>query len=111
ILHRQGFRFRVQLRVKAAAMWVRPDVVFNRERVAIFIDGCYWHCCPEHGTQPRINPHYWQLKLKGNVVRDRTVDRCLRDSGWLVMRVWEHTPAEEGVALIIRAVRLRRLDG
>ena len=68
---------------------MRPDVVFPRARVAVFVDGCFWHCCPEHGTSPRANTAYWLPKLKRNVSRDRAVDDAGR-AGWCVLRAWEH---------------------
>ena len=88
-LHRRGYRFR-----KAAApvkgMRCRADIVFARARVAVFVDGCFWHRCPEHGTSPRTNSDYWQVKLDRNVARDRRNDDALAASGWAVVRVWEH---------------------
>src|SRR5437667_2752647 len=68
----------------------RPDFVFPRGRVALFIDGCFWHCCPKHGQQPGSNRSYWLPKLRMNRLRDRRVDRELRTKGWKVVRVWEH---------------------
>lgn len=69
---------------------VRPDFVFRRERVAVFVDGCFWHGCPRHGTQPRGNAAFWRRKLAGNRERDRRVTRTLRRLGWRVVRIWEH---------------------
>jgi DNA mismatch endonuclease (patch repair protein) len=68
----------------------RADVVFTRQKIAIFIDGCYWHKCPIHGTTPKSNVDYWGPKLERNVERDRETDRALIESGWLVLRFWEH---------------------
>jgi DNA mismatch endonuclease (patch repair protein) len=68
----------------------RPDFVFPRERVAIFVDGCFWHSCPIHSTVPRNNQAFWKEKLRRNKSRDRVVLRTLRASGWRVLRIWEH---------------------
>jgi len=69
---------------------VRPDFVWRRERVAVFVDGCFWHGCPWHGTKPASNKSFWQQKLARNKERDRLVSRRLRRAGWKVVRVWEH---------------------
>ena len=74
----------------------RPDFVFLGSRVAVFIDGCFWHCCPKHGRRPSSNRSYWLPKLKMNQSRDRRVDRELRTNGWKVVRVWEHELKDEG---------------
>src|SRR5437899_167483 len=76
-LHRRGLRFRVDLPLHLSERTVRPDVVFVRARLAVFIDGCFWHCCPKHGTSPRTNSDYWLPKLERNVARDRAVDASL----------------------------------
>lgn len=68
----------------------RPDFVFRRERLVIFVDGCFWHGCPRHGRKPDTNRGYWLPKLQRNQARDRTVARLLRRSGWTVLRIWEH---------------------
>jgi DNA mismatch endonuclease (patch repair protein) len=81
---------------------VRPDVVFTRRRVAIFVDGCYWHQCPEHGTSPHANSSYWGPKLERNVARDRDNDYRLREAGWSVIRVWEHEDPGAAAAAILR---------
>ena len=69
----------------------RPDFAFPKARIAIFIDGCFWHRCPRCSNLPANNREFWELKLQGNVVRDRRVTRELRRSGWRVIRVWEHS--------------------
>jgi DNA mismatch endonuclease, patch repair protein len=73
---------------------VRPDFVFRRERVAVFVDGCFWHGCPQHETKPRNNAAFWRKKFAANKARDRLVNRTLRRSGWRVLRIWEHTLAK-----------------
>lgn len=94
-LHGRGLRFRKDLLLRVPGRSVRPDVVFTRARVAVFLDGCFWHCCPEHGNQPRRNSDYWRPKLARNVARDRAVNEALTAAGWDVVRGWEHeAPAE-----------------
>ncbi len=68
---------------------VRPDFVFRAEKVAVFVDGCFWHGCPRHGTRPRQNRQFWQAKIERNQCRDRKVSRALRADGWSVLRIWE----------------------
>jgi DNA mismatch endonuclease, patch repair protein len=100
-LHGAGLRFFVDRPVRLRDRVVRPDIVFPRARIAVFVDGCYWHACPEHGTQPMHNVEYWTLKLRRNVERDRAVDAGLVESGWFVLRCWEHE-APEAVAVKVR---------
>lgn len=68
----------------------RPDFVFRRARLVIFVDGCFWHCCPKHSNLPENNREFWQKKLDANRRRDKLVTRTLRKSGWHVLRIWEH---------------------
>jgi DNA mismatch endonuclease (patch repair protein) len=89
-MHRLGLRFRVRFAITARGLRVEPDVVFTRARVAAFVDGCYWHSCPDHGVSPSSNAAYWLSKLAGNVARDRRVDTALAGEGWTVIRIWEH---------------------
>lgn len=104
-LHRQGFRFRKNILVDAGGRRCRPDVVFLRQKVAVFVDGCFWHACPEHGVEPRVNRGYWLPKLKRNVDRDAQNDAALRGGGWTVVRVWEHEDADDAAAAVVRALR------
>src|SRR4051794_12837146 len=95
LLHRVGLRFRVDHRVVVPGVTVRPDIAFPGRKIAVFIDGCFWHRCPEHGTAPSHNASYWAAKLDRNVARDRRVDAALTAAGWIVLRAWEHdAPAE-----------------
>lgn len=109
-LHAAGLRFRVDLPVRpeAASRPIRPDVVFAKQRVALFIDGCFWHGCPEHGTLPAVtNAGYWAAKIAENRARDARHDTVLAAAGWTVVRVWEHDDPEEvahKVAALIRPV-------
>jgi DNA mismatch endonuclease, patch repair protein len=89
-LHRLGLRFRKDVLLRLDGARVRPDIVFAGARVAVFCDGCFWHRCPEHATDPKTNAAYWMPKLAENVRRDREADRSLRVAGWTVVRVWEH---------------------
>lgn len=86
---------RLSLRIKRrdgrpSGRHARPDFVFSRGRVAVFVDGCFWHACPRHRTTPASNRAYWEQKLKGNRKRDREVTRALVKQGWTVIRIWEH---------------------
>jgi DNA mismatch endonuclease (patch repair protein) len=104
-LHAEGHRFRANLRLEVLGFRVRPDVVFTKARVAVFVDGCFWHSCPDHGTRPRSNKHYWLPKLRRVLKRDRRADRQLTRAGWAVVRVWEHASAEEAVRHVAKALR------
>ncbi|MDC9003262.1 very short patch repair endonuclease [Mycobacterium marinum] len=89
-LHRLGYRFRKDHPVRVDGKLVRPDIVFTKRRVAVFVDGCFWHSCPEHGRKPQVNGGYWSPKLEGNAVRDRVQTAALKSAGWTVLRFWEH---------------------
>lgn len=102
-LHRRGLRFRKDLLLRVPGRSVRPDIVFTRARLAVFVDGCFWHACPKHGNHPRVNTDYWRPKLARNVARDRAVDEALAQAGWKVLRAWEHEPISE-VAQRVQAV-------
>ncbi|MGH3053410.1 MAG: very short patch repair endonuclease [Gaiellaceae bacterium] len=86
----------------------RPDFAFAKARVAVFVDGCFWHQCPKHSNLPANNRDFWKRKLGRNIERDRDVNRKLADRGWTVLRVWEHELKEP--AFILRRMR-RLLDG
>lgn len=103
-LHRLGFRFRKDYPIQAESRKVRVDIAFTRRRLAIFIDGCFWHQCPEHGTVPKTNRGYWVPKLEQNARRDARVTRELEEAGWSVLRIWEHVPPEDAIAAIAAAV-------
>jgi DNA mismatch endonuclease (patch repair protein) len=106
LLHASGYRFRIDHRIQVPGLSVRPDIVFTRKRVAIFIDGCFWHRCPQHGTSPRANSRYWGPKLARNAARDQRVDQALRAAGWTVVRIWEHVAPQNAAALIVAALAL-----
>jgi DNA mismatch endonuclease, patch repair protein len=93
-LHRRGRRFRKDHLLRVGGVRARVDIVFTRQRVAVFVDGCFWHGCPDHQTVPRRNREYWVPKLKANRERDARVDAALRAEAWRVLRIWEHeTPS------------------
>jgi DNA mismatch endonuclease (patch repair protein) len=106
-LYRAGVRYRVNLRIKAEGGPVRPDVTFPRRRLAVFVDGCFWHRCPEHGLLPKSNTQYWAPKLNMNVVRDQSVNERLSRGGWSVIRVWEHEDPSEAASRVLAAYRSR----
>ena len=83
-----GLRFRVDWRLPGTRR--RADLAFVRARVAVFVDGCFWHCCPIHATRPRANAAWWRQKLADNVARDRDTNTQLRGKGWSAIRFWEH---------------------
>ncbi len=106
----KGWRRHVVVRGMArgdeAPLKVRPDFVFRSVRLAVFVDGCFWHACPLHGSRPAGNAAFWRRKLRGNVARDRRVNAALRLAGWRVLRIWEHELAGRNAAALAR--RLRR---
>jgi DNA mismatch endonuclease (patch repair protein) len=85
-LHRRGMRFRVNYKDLPG----RPDIAFSRARLAVFVDGCFWHMCPAHSTLPKNNAAWWRAKLMRNVERDKEKDDLLTSMGWDVIHVWEH---------------------
>lgn len=103
LLHARGYRYRVDF-----APWSnkrrRADIVFTRRRLAVFVDGCFWHGCPEHGTIPASHVEYWEPKLARNVERDAETTAMAEAEGWRVLRIWEHVPPQDAVHLIIRAL-------
>jgi DNA mismatch endonuclease (patch repair protein) len=105
LLHSNGYRYRYRVDYSPLGGRRRADIVFTRQRVAIFIDGCFWHSCPIHGTQPRQNSTYWGPKLRRNVERDRETDDALRRARWTVLRFWEHEPPDAVAASIIGTLR------
>jgi DNA mismatch endonuclease, patch repair protein len=103
-LHRRGRRFRVVAKVPGNNRRT-IDVAFPRHRVAVFVDGCFWHGCPLHGTAPAANGRWWATKLAANVARDLDTTRLLTDAGWTVLRIWEHVPAVEAADLVDEQLR------
>jgi DNA mismatch endonuclease (patch repair protein) len=109
-LHRAGLRFRKDLRIDLGTIKPRPDIVFTRARVAVFVDGCFWHCCPEHGRPPTRNTGYWGPKLERNLARDEMYTTALTEAGWTVVRIWEHDSVESAADRVLEAVRGARRD-
>lgn len=103
-LHRAGYRFRKNHLLRVQGVAVRPDIVFTKQRVAVFVDGCFWHGCPTHGTTPKSNVAYWGLKLERNRMRDRTVTGGLQAASWTVIRVWEHDTIEAAASRVAAAL-------
>ncbi len=110
LLHASGLRYRVHRRpVKGVRR--EADIVFGPARVAVFVDGCFWHGCPEHATWPKNNAEFWRTKIEGNRTRDRDTDTRLADAGWLAVRVWEHESPVEAAVRIGVLVQSRRDAG
>jgi len=84
-LWKSGKRYRIHYEITG-----KPDIVFPGKKIAIFVDGCFWHGCPDHGTRPKTNKKFWETKISKNIARDHHVTRTLSKSGWRVLRFWEH---------------------
>lgn len=106
LLHAQGFRYRVSARPLRSVRRT-ADLVFRSARVAVFVDGCFWHRCPAHATDPKTNSDYWKPKLERNVERDRETDLLLKEAGWLSVRVWEHEDPQVASRRIAKIVKRR----
>lgn len=106
-LHARGFRFRVDAS-PLVGLRRRADLVFRPVRVAVFVDGCFWHRCPEHWNQPVNNAEFWRQKIGHNVERDRETDQRLTEAGWRVIRIWEHEPIDAAVERVTAAIESRR---
>lgn len=105
-LHRLGLRYQLGRRILAKPP-VTPDLVFPRAKVAVFVDGCFWHGCPEHGVQPRTNSEYWGPKIQMNRARDQRTDKNLQGFGWQTVRIWEHEDPVKAAAHIRSVVDTR----
>jgi DNA mismatch endonuclease, patch repair protein len=104
-LHRAGLRFRVDFAIRLpGARPLRPDVVFPRRRVAVYVDGCWWHGCPEHWTRSRSNADYWAEKVETNRARDRRDTAALQEHGWSVLRFWEHEDMTNAAVVVAGVV-------
>jgi DNA mismatch endonuclease (patch repair protein) len=106
-LHRRGLRYRVDA-APLPGLRRTADLVFPRERVAVYVDGCFWHACPQHATVPKANRAWWTEKLAANVRRDRDTDDRLERAGWAVVRVWSHEDAGVAADRVEAVVRERR---
>lgn len=105
LVHGAGLRYRVDLAPLDTHRRHRADLVFTRAKVAVFVDGCYWHGCPEHHRQPSVNADYWAAKVRGNRDRDTRVSALLTAAGWTVLRFWEHEDPAEVATAIVAIVR------
>ncbi|MDH6126181.1 DNA mismatch endonuclease (patch repair protein) [Kitasatospora sp. GP82] len=106
-LHASGLRFRVHRR-PLPGVRREADVVFGPARVAVFVDGCFWHGCPEHATWPKNNASFWREKIEKNRIRDADTDTRLLAAGWLAVRVWEHEDPIEAAVRVRNVVLERR---
>ncbi|MEU0491246.1 very short patch repair endonuclease [Nocardiopsis sp. NPDC006139] len=104
LVHAAGLRYRVSAR-PLPALRRTADLVFTRRRIAVFVDGCFWHGCPEHHTTARTNAAYWAEKVRANRERDADTDRRLGEAGWTVLRFWEHEEPAAVAERIVAAVR------
>jgi len=109
ILHARGMRYRTHLRPEPGLRRT-ADIVFPRRRIAVFIDGCFWHGCPEHYMKPKSNVDYWLPKIDGNRARDAETSELLSIAGWTVLRFWEHEDPVEVADAISQAVASVRID-
>lgn len=108
LLHKRGLRFRVDIS-PMVSLRRRADIVFTRARVAIFVDGCFWHSCPLHGTVPKSNKEFWKDKLDTNRRRDQDTDARLAQAGWVSIHVWEHEDPSDRVEEIAAVIISRRI--
>lgn len=106
-LHKRGLRYRVDVR-PVKDLNRRADIVFRPAKVAVFVDGCFWHGCPKHGTQAKANAEFWKNKIERNQERDKGTNYFLKKAGWKVVRIWEHENPEKASARIQKIV-LKRL--
>jgi DNA mismatch endonuclease, patch repair protein len=110
-LHRRGFRFRVDFPIPVPGRRpVRADLAFTRKRIAVFVDGCFWHGCPEHWRPPKSNQDYWVEKIDRNRERDLLTDRLLLEEGWESIRIWEHELLDQAVESIEAALARHSTD-
>ncbi len=104
LLHARGYRYRVDF-APMPGLRRRADIVFTRSRISVFIDGCFWHGCPDHGRSNFAhNPEYWPGKIAGNIARDSDTNSRLTEAGWTVLRFWEHETPDDVVARIEQAI-------
>ena len=106
-LHAEGLRYRADHRPEPTVRR-RADIVFTRARVAVFVDGCFWHVCPQHGKIPKSNSAWWRDKLQANRLRDSDTNARLTAAGWTVIRVWEHEEPDAAAKRVAEAVQEAR---
>ncbi|SER61204.1 T/G mismatch-specific endonuclease [Pedococcus cremeus] len=105
-LHRRGLRYRVQFKVPGNRRRT-IDIAFTRARLAVYVDGCFWHGCPDHHVLPRTNSNWWQWKVELNKARDADTNQALERAGWIALRFWEHVDPEEAAFVIEETYRSR----
>ena len=110
ILHARGLRYRLHVPLLTKPRRV-VDIVFPSVRIAVFVDGCFWHGCPEHASWPKNNAVFWREKIETNRFRDADTDQRLNDLGWKIVRIWEHEDASEAANRIAELVDARRKNG
>lgn len=103
-LWKAGLRYRVNFRLPG-----KPDIVFPKRKIAVFIDGCFWHGCPIHGSVPKTNANFWEAKIKGNIERDQRITAQLTTDGWLVIRIWEHEIKKCLDAIVENIIQILRI--
>jgi DNA mismatch endonuclease, patch repair protein len=103
-LHRRGLRFRLHRKLNEGSRRT-VDIAFPSQKVAVFLDGCFWHGCSKHGTWPKNNADWWRAKIEANVARDRDTNTQLKKAGWAVVRVWEHDDIVEAANRVERTIR------
>lgn len=107
LLYAAGLRYRLQRRVPGMARRT-IDIAFPGPRIAVFLDGCFWHGCPEHATSPKANAAWWRTKLDKNMARDAETTAHLEAEGWIVLRFWEHEAPEDVAARVVAAIHRAR---
>ncbi|MEU5772381.1 very short patch repair endonuclease [Streptomyces venezuelae] len=110
LLHASGHRYRLNVRVPDMPRRT-IDIAFTRAKVAVFLDGCFWHGCPEHATQPKANAEWWREKLDRNIARDLETSKHLAESGWTVLRFWEHETPDRVATRVAATVARRHRKG
>jgi len=106
-LYRRGLRYRVDFEVLKKPRRV-ADIAFPGLRIAIFVDGCFWHGCTEHATWPKQNSDFWRQKIETNRTRDANTNEWLRNIGWMVLRFWEHEPPTDAADIVVQTVAMGR---
>ena len=106
-LHAMGLRYRTDMRPEKSVRR-HADIVFTKAKIAVFVDGCFWHGCAEHFIMPKTNRDYWENKSRTNMERDLNTNQKLKAAGWQVIRVWEHDPPDKAAAMIAAAWRTAR---
>ncbi|MGW0545943.1 very short patch repair endonuclease [Streptomyces altiplanensis] len=107
LLHAAGLRYRVNVPVPGMPRRT-IDIAFGPAKIAVFLDGCFWHGCPQHATQPKSNAEWWRTKLDKNMARDRETTKHLEERGWTVLRYWEHEGTREVAADVMDTVLQHR---